>query len=147
DPLWRGRRVWGEVHDENANGVGGVAGHAGLFASTRDIARFGQAWLTGDPRLGIEVALHEAATTQQAATGPELRGLGWMLKSPENSSAGDTFSPTAYGHTGFTGTSLWIDPERHLVVACLTNFVYGGRGRPGLHEFRREIHDLFAKTI
>jgi CubicO group peptidase (beta-lactamase class C family) len=76
--------------------------------------------------------------------------LGWMLKARGkngDSSAGDLFSSDAYGHTGFTGTSLWIDPRRKLVVACLTNRVYPGRDREGIHAFRRALHDLIARAV
>ncbi len=144
DPVWRGRRVWGEVHDENACGVGGVAGHAGLFANAGDVAAFGQAWLTRDPRLQINPDLIDEATQQQVESNDERRGLGWMLKAREGSSAGDQFSADSFGHTGFTGTSLWVDPERSLVVATLTNRVYPGRWHEGIQPFRRAVHDLLA---
>lgn len=145
DATWRKRRVWGEVHDENACGVGGVAGHAGLFATARDVAALGQAWLAEDKRLNISLELMRQALQEQ--TNGERRGLGWLLKSAEGSSAGDAFSMASFGHTGFTGTSLWIDPERELVVAALTNSVYPGRLRPGTFEFRRDLHTLLAEGI
>ena len=126
DDHWRHRRAWGEVHDENACGVGGIAGHAGLFATAADVARFGQAWLAGDSRLGIGPALRQLAVRQHVS-GQYRLGLGWMLKADEDSSAGDRYSADAYGHTGFTGTSLWVDPQRELVSAVLTNRVYHGR--------------------
>jgi CubicO group peptidase (beta-lactamase class C family) len=144
DALWRGRRVWGEVHDENACGVGGVAGHAGLFAAARDVAALGQAWLDGDARLGIPPGLRHDAVQEHAETDGMRRGLGWMLKAHEGASAGDVLSAQTYGHTGFTGTSLWVDPARALVVACLTNNVYYGRLKPGLYEFRRALHTALA---
>ncbi len=147
DTLWRQRRVWGEVHDENACGVGGVAGHAGLFAAARDVAALGQAWLDADPRLGIPLPLLRAATQQQAETDGMRRGLGWMLKAREGASTGDLFSDQTYGHTGFTGTSLWVDPQRALVVACLTNNVYYGRLKPGLYEFRQALHTAVAANL
>ncbi len=147
DPGWRGRRCWGEVHDENACGAGGVAGHAGLFGTARDVAALGQAWLVADPRLAIAPALRHTATREQACTGDMRRGLGWMLKAPVGASAGDLFSSASYGHTGFTGTSLWVDPERALVVACLTNRVYPGRARPGIEAFRRAVHDALVQAV
>jgi CubicO group peptidase (beta-lactamase class C family) len=70
-----------------------------------------------------------------------------MLKALENSSAGDSFHLDSYGHTGFTGTSLWIEPRRRLVVACLTNRVYPGRWKEGILDFRRAIHDVFATAV
>jgi len=146
DSHWRHRRAWGEVHDENACGVGGVAGHAGLFATAKDVARFGQAWLAGDERLAISADLRQRATSQQAS-GQIRLGLGWMLKADSDSSAGDRYNARAYGHTGFTGTSLWIDPERELVCAALTNRVYHGRAEAGIHRFRRAIHDLIVEAV
>ena len=88
DNHWRQRRAWGEVHDENARGLGGIAGHAGLFATARDVARFGQAWLSGDKRLAISADLLQKATSQQA-NGQFRLGLGWMLKAENDSSAGE----------------------------------------------------------
>lgn len=147
DTTWRQRRVWGEVHDENACGAGGVAGHAGLFAAARDVAALGQGWLAEDRRLNISPDL--LCEARQEQTNGERRGLGWVLKSPQpgESSAGDAFSLAAFGHTGFTGTSLWIDPERQIVVAALTNSVYPGRLRPGTFEFRRAVHTLLAEGL
>ena len=145
DPLWRRRRCWGEVHDENANGMGGVAGHAGLFGTARDVAAFGHAWMVADRRLGVSRELMRAAVCQQARTDTIRRGLGWMLKSETDSPAGSVFSAASYGHTGFTGTSLWIDPHRELVVACLTNRVYGGRMPSRIQTFRQALHDLIAR--
>ncbi len=146
DKSWRRRRVWGEVHDENACGLGGIAGHAGLFATAGDVAAFGQAWLAGDSRLRLPAQLRRAATSQQA-TGQFRMGLGWMLKAAADSSAGDLYSDSSYGHTGFTGTSLWVDPIRQLVAAVLTNRVYHGRAAENIHSFRRAIHDLIARGI
>jgi serine-type D-Ala-D-Ala carboxypeptidase len=146
DPEWRGRRAWGEVHDENACGLGGVSGHAGLFSAARDVAAFGQAWLERDARMGIARELMDEAAREHAETDGMRRGLGWMLKTHEDASCGDLFSPLSYGHTGFTGTSLWIDPIRQLIVALLTNRVYPGRHKEGIHEFRRAVHTLLAEA-
>lgn len=141
DALWRKRRVWGEVHDENACGVGGVAGHAGLFGTARSIASFGQAWLENPARaFQIDVGLAEDAKREHAVTGGNRRGLGFQLRGLEDPAATLQSSERTYGHTGFTGTSLWIDPEARLVVACLTNYVYMGREKEGLHEFRKALH-------
>ncbi|MEO8396117.1 MAG: serine hydrolase domain-containing protein, partial [Chloroflexota bacterium] len=87
----------------------------------------------------------DEATQPQVESNGERRGLGWMLKAREGSSAGDKFSADAFGHTGFTGTSLWVDPERSLVVATLTNRVYPGRWREGIQPFRRAVHDVLAE--
>jgi serine-type D-Ala-D-Ala carboxypeptidase len=148
DSTWRKRRIWGEVHDENANGVGGVAGHAGLFSTAFEVALFGNIWLNRSERLlKIDPELAGAAVELQVQTGTEVRGLGWMLKSPQNSSAGEKFSPASYGHTGFTGTSLWIDPREKLVVALLTNRVYAGREQLGIQDLRRDVHDIIAEWV
>lgn len=148
DATWRKRRVWGEVHDENSNGLGGVAGHAGLFSTAFEVALFGNIWLNRSERMfKIDPELAGASVELQAQTGTEVRGLGWMLKSPQNSAAGDKFSPNSYGHTGFTGTSLWIDPREKLVVALLTNRVYPGREKLGIHELRRDVHDIIAEWV
>lgn len=144
DPLWRERRCWGEVHDENACGVGGVAGHAGLFATARDVAALGQAWLDGESALPIAPDVRADATRLQTESNGERRGLGWALKAAVDSMAGERLSPDSFGHSGFTGTSLWIDPQRRLVVAALTNRVYGGREGDGVHGFRRAVHDALA---
>ncbi len=147
DARWRLRRVWGEVHDENACALGGVAGHAGLFATAMDVARFGQAWLAVPAQLGVDAELAAQAITEQACTEDVRRGLGFVIKSRLNASAGDLFSEDSFGHTGFTGTTLWVDPQRQGVVACLTNGVYLGRGTHAPHAFRRQLHDVLAKSL
>ncbi|TVR24488.1 MAG: hypothetical protein EA396_00750 [Anaerolineaceae bacterium] len=146
DASWRQRRVWGEVHDENACGLGGVAGHAGLFGTSADVAAFGEAWRT-QSGFNISSADWAQATRQQAASGAHIHGLGWMLPSSTDSSAGDRISRAAFGHTGFTGTSLWIDRERELVVALLTNSVHHGRGKTDIHGLRRAVHDAVIAEI
>lgn len=146
DSPWRKRRAWGEAHDENSCGAGGIAGHAGLFATVNDVARFGQAWLTGDSRLRISETLRQQATSEQAR-GQLRLGLGWMLKGAEDSSAGALYHESSYGHTGFTGASLWIDPTRQLVCAVLTNRVYHGRHEEGIQRFRRAFHELVVRGI
>jgi len=149
DPLWRKRRVWGEVHDENACGVGGVAGHAGLFGTARALAAFGTRWLESPSPFGVAPELRQAAITQQAETNGVRRGLGFALKPAVDAMAGDKMGLRTFGHSGFTGTTLWIDPDAHLVIAVLTNAVYAGRhsaayGRT--HLFRRALHDAIAEA-
>ncbi|MCB9453731.1 MAG: beta-lactamase family protein [Anaerolineaceae bacterium] len=150
DPVWRGRRVWGEVHDENACGVGGIAGHAGLFATASTVARFGQAWLEGASAFGITPDVWREATREQVAYQGTRRGLGWALKAGADSMAGDLMSMDAYGHSGFTGTTLWIDSTHDLVITLLTNRVYPGRWHTGthggIHAFRRAAHDTIVET-
>lgn len=146
DAAWRGRRVWGEVHDENACGLGGIAGHAGLFGTAADLARFGAAWAAGAVA-GIDPALAADAVREHAETDGERRGLGWMLRSRVGSSAGDRFGEHTFGHTGFVGNTLFIDPHEQLVVVCLTNHVFYGREKTGLREFRRALHDLVWEAL
>ena len=148
DQTWRKRRVWGEVHDENACAVGGIAGHAGLFAPAIEVAQFGNLWLNHvDSKLKLDPELAGAATELQAQTGLARRGLAWMLKSPEESAAGDRFDLSTFGHTGFTGTSLWIDPTQNLVVALLTNAVWSGRDFTELRKLRRDVHDILHEGL
>jgi anhydro-N-acetylmuramic acid kinase len=115
---WRGRRVAGQVRDENAARLDGVAGHAGIFSTADEVARFGQAFLSCDLLTPVTIA---EMTLLQAQDGNIRRGLGFALWSPDPEASSNPFGPGAFGHTGFTGTSLWIDPERSLVVAALTN--------------------------
>ncbi len=142
---WRGWRIVGEVHDENAAGLGGVAGHAGLFSTAGDVARLGQMYLDrGRPVL--QPATVEEMTRLQAQDGDVRRGLGFALWSPDPEASGHAFGPAAFGHTGFTGTSLWIDPSRELVVAVMTNRVYYGRDAAGILAFRVDLHRAIVEA-
>ncbi|XWX03153.1 serine hydrolase domain-containing protein [Aggregatilineales bacterium SYSU G02658] len=145
DPSWRGRRVWGEVHDENASGLGGVSGHAGGFQHARGVSALGCCWLLG--QLPIAPELQRMATTSQVIDGNERRGLGWMVRSLTGSAAGDLLSPETYGHTGFTGTSLFIDPVNGLVITLLTNAVYHGRDVMPSYAMRRDVHNLLGEEL
>lgn len=124
-----GKVMWGEVHDENALALGGVAGHAGLFSTAEDVARYALMWL-GQGELGgrriLSPAVVAAATREEIDAG-ERRALGWALKSRRFSTGGDLMSGSAFGHTGFTGTSLMCDPLAQLAVILLTNRVHAGR--------------------
>lgn len=141
----QGRRMRGEVHDENAWSLGGASGHAGLFAAAGDVAAFGEALRTC--ALLAPATLREM-TRPQAQDGAVRRGLGFALWSHASDAASNPLSPLAFGHLGFTGTSLWIDPARALVVACLTNHVYYGRGGPDtLTSFRVGLHRLIADAM
>ena len=142
DARWRARRCWGEVHDENAAGLGGSAGHAGLVAPGHDVARFGVAWLRRDPRLRLERFMR-AAVTNQTPEASAARGLGWQVQPTDHLAP---FSDQAYGHTGFTGTSLAIDPRRDLVVAVCTNRVYHGRDPEGIDRLRLQLHETIAEV-
>lgn len=147
----RGACQCGEVHDENALAMGGVSGHAGLFATALDVLRYGQAWLGGGALPGagriLSPATVAAATREETAGMGERRGLGWALRTPSGSPAGDLFSPDAYGHTGFTGTSLWIDPRLGLTAVLLTNRVHPGRENKALFSLRPRFHNLLAAAV
>jgi serine-type D-Ala-D-Ala carboxypeptidase len=141
---WRGRRIVGEVHDESAWRLGGVAGHAGLFAHARDVAAFGQSFL--DASLLRRETIAEM-TRPQAEFDGTRRGLGFALWSPDPKASSNPFSPAVFGHTGFTGTCLWIDPSRALVVALLTNDVYGGREGRSIADLRVQIHRAIVESV
>ncbi|MFN8491074.1 MAG: serine hydrolase domain-containing protein [Caldilineaceae bacterium] len=143
---WRQRRIVGEVHDENAASLGGVSGHAGLFSTASDVATFGQMFLNeGEPLLYPETITE--MTRLQAQEGDIRRGLGFALWSPDPEASGNPFSQRAFGHTGFTGTSLWIDPERELVVALLTNDVYHGREGRQIMPLRVAVHRAVVEAV
>jgi CubicO group peptidase (beta-lactamase class C family) len=132
--VWRAHTVAGTVNDGSAFKLRGVSGNAGLFATAADLARFAQ-FMLHEGQLPDGRRLLAAATvrlfTARAAGGSEARALGWQaLPTGENvSSAGTLFGPRSYGHTGWTGTSLWIDPDRDLFVILLTNRAYAPRAR------------------
>jgi len=141
---WRGRRLRGEVDDENAAAMGGVSGHAGLFSTAWEVAILGRLYLDGgrygDVRL-LSPELAAEMVREQAAGEGHRRGLAWMLATDVDASCGPAFSRQSYGHTGFTGTSLWIDPTRELIVVLLTNRVYHGRDGTNIATFRRFLHE------
>ncbi len=143
---WRQRRVQGEVHDENAAKLGGVAGHAGIFSTAHDVARFGQIFLQGGaPILQPETVAE--MTRLQTQDGDVRRGIGFALWSPDPQASSNPFSQHTFGHTGFTGTSLLIDPERQLVVALLTNDVYHGRQGRGILPLRVQLHQAIVNLV
>jgi len=141
---WRGRRIVGEVHDESAWRLSGVAGHAGMFAHARDVAAFGQSFL--DASLLRRETITEM-TRLQAEFNTVRRGLGFALWSPDPEASSNPFSPATFGHTGFTGTCVWIDPQRALVVALLTDDVYGGREGRGIADLRVKIHRAIVESV
>lgn len=148
---WRGRLLEGEVHDEAAWIMDGVAGHAGLFGTAAGLAAYARAWLRRDPALGGP-ALLDAATRRATAAGQPARGLGWVLapdgdEPPPRDGAPDWRGPRGFGHTGFTGTSLWIDPETQRFCVLLTNRVHPSRHRGGaIGALRRAVHAVAFDT-
>jgi CubicO group peptidase (beta-lactamase class C family) len=160
DP-WRGRVLRGEVHDEIAARLDGVSGHAGLFGSAPDLLTFAE-WLvrgwnegTGERGKAVGVtgsivppfprSLHEFTRRQELVPGSS-RALGWDTPTP-GSSAGTFLSATSFGHTGFTGTSLWIDPQHHLAIVLLSNRVNPIRDNPRWARVRAAIADRVMTTL
>ncbi|MBX3145900.1 MAG: beta-lactamase family protein [Gemmatimonadales bacterium] len=152
DP-WRGRLVHGEVHDENAAFLGGVSGHAGLFSTATDLLTFGE-WLLRErngapgrrpdnPSVASEVA--REFTSRQEVVAGSSRALGWDTPS-NGSSAGTRLSRWSFGHTGFTGTSIWIDPTRELVIVVLSNRVNPTRENTRIGPFRIMVADRVAEV-
>jgi CubicO group peptidase (beta-lactamase class C family) len=145
---WRGRVLWGEVHDPNAWAMGGVAGHAGLFATADDVMTFAVAVL--DVWHGRSEALPREwlrrFLTRNEAPEQTTWALGWDTPTPGASSSGQHFSPTSVGHLGFTGTSLWIDLEREAVVVMLTNRVHLVAKRSKF-TLRPIVHDLVMESF
>jgi CubicO group peptidase (beta-lactamase class C family) len=142
DAKIRHRRVRGEAHDENAHAIGGVSGHAGLFGTAADVAAIARVFRDGAV-IGNEIA--RLARMEHFAGGNVRRGLGLALRAPDGPMCGRYFSMDAYGHTGFTGTSLWIDPALDLTAVILTNRVYFGRQNDdALYRFRVAVHEALS---
>jgi CubicO group peptidase (beta-lactamase class C family) len=137
-PAWSGT-----VHDENARLMGGVAGHAGLFAPAADLARFA-AWWVSDADSVVPAALRRAAATCQTAVG--RRGFGWSCPGDAFDILGDHWPPTAVSHTGFTGTSLALDPVSGRWLILLTNAVHAGRDATAVQALRRAVHAAVTAT-
>ncbi len=163
DSAWRKRMVRGEVHDEKAAWLGGVAGHAGLFASAVDLMSFGE-WLVASGSAGgrtdgpgwkrailsalppVRQFVWNEFTRRQDLVPGSSRALGWDTPS-QGSSAGHRLSPESFGHTGFTGTSIWIDPTRELVIVLLTNRVHPTRNNPRTGPFRVAVADRVVELL
>lgn len=114
----------GVVHDPTARRMGGVAGHAGLFSTADDLAKFAQALLNGGGGILSPLSVEKMTRPEQPPSAPVLRGFGWDIDSPFSSNRGDLLPVGSYGHTGFTGTSLWIDPTTQTYIILLTNAVH-----------------------
>jgi len=144
DKTFRKRMIQGEVHDENASVMGGVAAHAGLFATADDVAIFANAMLEGGrPILRPETLA--VFTRGEASTNP-IRGLGWDKPSPPSQS-GKYFSRNSFGHLGYTGTSLWIDPDKQLSITLLTNRTWPDAANQAIRQFRPKFHDTVIEAL
>lgn len=148
DKEYRRRLVAGEVHDENSYAMGGVAGHAGLFSTAGDLSAFAQMILNGGiyahHRLLWRTTIQQF--TARVPVGNSARALGWDVPT-ENSSTGHYFSPHSFGHNGFTGTSMWFDPDRELFVILLTNRVNPTRANEKIRQVRPALHDTILESL
>ena len=152
---WRRQLMWGDVHDENAWTLGGVAGHAGLFSTAADLAIYARAWLNVDERLGRPELLTSCTRAVIEQNG-KRQSYGWHLKhhGDNYAFAGGAASDTGYGHTGFTGTSLWLEPDQDWFAVLLTNRVHPSRFatiRPAvakdITQLRYQFHAEAAKAL
>jgi serine-type D-Ala-D-Ala carboxypeptidase len=145
DRNFRQRVIQGEVQDENASVMGGVAGHAGLFAAAGDLATFANAMLQGGRPIFRPETL--AVFTRRESSPPDTtRALGWDTPSSPSQS-GKHFSACSFGHLGYTGTSLWIDPERQLSVTLLTNRTWPDCGNQAIQQLRPRFHDAVVEAL
>jgi CubicO group peptidase (beta-lactamase class C family) len=144
DSIWRKKLIRGEVHDDNAYVLGGVAGHAGLFSHVDDLHRFLLAIRQG-LRAGHDLFPQELT---EEFVGPKVNGkLGWDVPEPENSQAGKYFSKNSIGHLGYSGCSMWMDPEQDFHVVLLTNRVHPTSKNEAIKEFRPRIHNLIFEEL
>jgi uncharacterized protein YbbC (DUF1343 family)/CubicO group peptidase (beta-lactamase class C family) len=145
-----GQPLRGEVHDDTARYMGGVAGHAGMFITAADLAKFAQMMLDQGEGNGVRVfsaaTVEKFTSPQSPPDQPILRGLGWDIDSTYSSNRGELFPIGSYGHTGFTGTSLWIDPFSHSYLIILTNVVHPHRGH-SLSSLRSRVATLVAASL
>jgi CubicO group peptidase (beta-lactamase class C family) len=146
---WRERVLVGEVHDENAWAMGGVAGHAGLFATAESLWHFTHALLetAAGRRHWLPAALLQESWQRHPSPPDSTRALGWDTPTPGRSSAGAYFSPHAIGHLGFTGCSLWIDLEHQVTVILCTNRVHPTRHATGITRLRPAVHNLIMQAV
>ena len=145
DRAFRHRTIQGEVHDENAWVMGGVAAHAGCFGTARDVAMFAECMLRGGAPL-VKPETVGMFTRREASPAGTSRAPGWDTPS-QPSQSGRYFSSRSYGHLGYTGTSLWIDPERHLSVTLLTNRTWPDCGSKLIQQVRPAFHDAVIEAL
>ncbi len=148
--LWRKEIIQGHVHDENAYALGGYSGHAGLFGTAQDIFTLTTALVS--IYHGYNSSLLKSKTVRTFLSRQEIVpgstwALGWDTPSKNNSSSGNYFSSKSIGHTGFTGTSIWIDLEKNITVIFLTNRIHPTRSNEKIKEFRPELHNLIMRDL
>jgi serine-type D-Ala-D-Ala carboxypeptidase len=148
DNYWRMKTLQGEVHDETSAMLNGVAGHAGLFSTTSDISKL-MSVLMNKGKLNDQQFIKQSTVElfTKRYSDESTRALGWDTKSDSGSSAGKYFSKNSFGHTGFTGTSVWSDPERNLFVVFLTNRVYPTRDNTKIFKVRPQLHNTIIKCL
>jgi beta-glucosidase-like glycosyl hydrolase/CubicO group peptidase (beta-lactamase class C family) len=142
--------IHGDVHDENAHFFNGVSTHAGLFSNAEDLAALAQMLLNGGiyrHHRFLSPQTVEYWTARQRMPESSIRALGWVTPADEGSSSGDYFASGSFGHTGFTGTSIWIDPHRQIAIILLTNRVHPTRERGGMHQVRRDFHNAAMAAL
>jgi serine-type D-Ala-D-Ala carboxypeptidase len=145
DKYFRHRIIQGEVNDENAYVMGGVAGHAGLFAPAGDVAMFALCMLRGGAPI-FKPETVKLFTVRQSAPAGTSRSLGWDTPSSPSQS-GRYFSPGSFGHLGFTGTSLWIDPQRDISITLLSNRTWPDAASQAIKQVRPAIHDAMMEAL
>jgi len=141
----QGKMLRGIVHDPRARRMGGVAGHAGVFSTADDLSKFARALLQGSPILAGDM-VEKMTTPQQPPTAQVLRGFGWDIDSPFSSNRGDLLPVGSFGHTGFTGTSMWIDPTTQTYIILLTNAVHP-RGKGSAIALRSKVATAVAAAL
>jgi len=146
---WRKKILCGEVDDDNAYAMGGVAGHAGLFSSARDIHRYLSRLRRcyGGKDAFLPADLVKEFLQRDETVNGSTYALGWDTPTPTNSSSGSQFSPRSVGHLGFTGASIWWDLEKNCSIILLTNRIHPSRNNNKIRDFRPHIHDLIMKTL
>lgn len=144
---WRKYRLTGEVEDENCASLDGVTGHAGLFGCAEDLAALGDAYLKSDSFLSDLSRKSASGLFRTSSDGNMARGIGFQHWAPDASAFYAPFSPESFGHTGFTGTALWVDPVKKVSIALLSNEVYNGRYDRQIIPFRRKVYACVAQNL
>ena len=151
DEIFRDKLIHGIVHDENTFLLGGVSSHAGLFSTAENLGRFAQMHLNNGTWLGKRIIKESSInmfTSKQFMPYDSDYAIGWDTPSQKGkSSAGDYFSNSSYGHLGFTGTSMWVDPEKEIIIILLTNRVHPSRDKEGIYGIRRRFHNVTMKQL
>ena len=142
---FRNRIIQGEVQDENAFVLGGIAGHAGLFSTAEDVARFAQMLLEGGSSILRPQTIALFTRCQPTSAGTS-RALGWDTPSSPSQS-GQYFGSSSFGHLGYTGTSLWIDPDRKVSITLLTNRTWPDCSNQAIKQVRPKVHDAIVEAL